>query len=184
MDLSGMNPAARSTIGCDTARVARKLRQIERVEFTATEHSRLDVFMSRLADAEDGWINLIPKITDVEEKPTSLGFFTLIGGGGTGVTMCTWIPGSHDQGDHDRTSLGITHVTGRRAAAELVALGHPIPESWLVEQDHPRRGLVLTIPSGEPHEKVLSWALRAVGALSAPRQIARWRADVYLPAAP
>ncbi len=152
------------------------------MEFSADELTQIVACMARLAGAGDGWINLIPKITDDDERPTSLGFFTLFGGGGTGVTMCTWVPGSHDQRGRNQPSLGITHVTGHRVVAELQSLAVPIPETWLVEQDHPRRGLVLRVPSDEPHEQVLAWALRAVGALRTPRPIRGWRADIYLPA--
>ena len=118
------------------------------------------------------WINLIPGITNDDEMTTSLGFLTLVGGGGIGFTMCTWVPGSLNRRGLVQPRLGITHVTRRRAVAELYSLGVPVPESWLVEQDHPRRGLVLRMPSEESHEHVLAWALRAVGALSTsqPRQ--------------
>ena len=162
--------------------MARELRQIERVKFSIDELTQIVAGMERLTGAEDGWINLIPRITDNDERPTSLGFFRLLGGGDIGVTMCTWIPGSHNRRGLIRPSLGITHVTGHRVFAELHSLAVPIPETWLVEQDHPRRGLVLRVPSAEPHEQVLVWALRAVGALSTPRPIKGWRADIYLPA--
>jgi len=152
------------------------------VEFSVDELTQIVARMARLAGAGEGWINLIPRITDDDERPTSLGFFTLFGGGGTGVTMCTWIPGSHDHRGRIQPSLGITHVTGHRAVAKLHALAVPIPETWLVEQDHPHRGLILRVPFDEPHEQVLVWALRAVGALSTPPPIRGWQADVYLPA--
>jgi len=139
--------------------------------------------MARPADAEDGWINLIPRITDDDERPTYLGFFAMFGGGGMGVTMCTWIPAGQEHRGHVLASLGITHGTGQRAAAKLDSLAVPIPETWRVEQDHPRRGLILRVPSDEPHEQVLVWALQAVGVLSAPRDIRRWRADIYNPTA-
>jgi hypothetical protein len=154
------------------------------VEFSVHELTQLVACMARLAGAEDGWINLIPRITDDDERPASLGFFALFGGGGIGVTMCTWIPGSQDHRGRIQASLGITHVTGQRAAARLDSLAVPIPETWLVEQDHPRRGLILRVPSDEPHEQVLVWALRAVGALSIPLRIRRWQADIYLPTTP
>lgn len=163
--------------------VARKLRQIERVPFRVDQHAEIVAVMARLTGAGDGWINLIPRIGDDEEKPTSLGFFALFSGGGTGVTMCTWIPESEDRHGSIRSTLGITHVAGRRAAGKLESLAVPIPESWFVEQDHPRRGLVLRVPSEETHERVLVWALLAVAALSAPRPIRGWQADIYLPAA-
>jgi hypothetical protein len=147
------------------------------VAFTADDLTRIVAHMDQLAAAEDGWINLIPKVSDDDEKPTALRFFTLFGGGSSGVTMGTWIPAGQDQ-----MSLGITHVTGRRAAAQLRSSGNRIPESWLVEQDHPRRGLVLRVPSDESHERVLVWELRAVSALMLPRPYQQWRADIYLSA--
>jgi hypothetical protein len=162
--------------------VARKQRRIERVEFNLDEPTQIVGYMARLAAAGDGWINLIPNTTDDDDRPTSLRFFTLFSGGSSGITMCTWIPPNHTRRELSQPSLGISHVTGHRAAAELLSLALPIPEAWLVEQDHPRRGLVLRVPSDEPHEQVLVWALRAVGALSAFGPIRRWRADIYLPA--
>jgi hypothetical protein len=140
--------------------------------------------MERLAAAADGWINLAPRFTDdddEDDRPTSIGFLTLVGGGSLGVTMSTWIPEITNRRRRVQPSLGIAHVTGHRAIAQLVALAVPVPDTWRVEQDHPRRGLVLRLPSDESNEHVLVWALRAVGALSAPRPIRDWRADVYLP---
>ena len=167
---------------CDTPHMARKLRRIERVEFSGDGYTLVIAHMARLVDAGDGWINLIPKIADDYEETTSLGFLTLVGGGASGVTMCTWIPASHDHRGRSQASIGITHVTGRRAGPELHTSGAPIPETWLVEQDHPRRGLVVRFPGDEPNEQVLVWALRAVATLSAPRDIRRWRGDIYNPA--
>jgi hypothetical protein len=162
--------------------MARKLRQVERVPFSVEQHGQILAWMAQLSEAGDGWINLIPGIGDDDEKPTALGFFALFSGGGTGVTLCTWIPAREERHGPARPSLGITHVTGHRAAAALASLAVPIPATWLVEQDHPRRGLVLRLLPEEPHEQVLLWALRAVAALSAPRAIRGWHADVYLPA--
>ncbi|MGO8725072.1 MAG: hypothetical protein ACLQRM_20430 [Acidimicrobiales bacterium] len=161
--------------------MTRKVRRIERMEFGIDEVTQVVAYMARLASAKDGWINLIPGITNDDEMTTSLGFLTLVGGGGIGFTMCTWVPGSLNRRGLVQPRLGITHVTRRRAVAELYSLGVPVPESWLVEQDHPRRGLVLRMPSEESHEHVLAWALRAVGALSTPSPARRWRADIYLP---
>jgi hypothetical protein len=169
---------------CDTPRVARKLRSIEQVHFGVDELTQVVARMTRLTSAEDGWINVIPKINDNDEKPTSLGFLTLLGGGGPGVTMCTWVPAYHGRRGLMRPSLGITHVTGHRVFADLHRLAVAIPETWFVEQDHPRRGLVLRISSDEPHEQVLEWALRALSALNSPQLIRAWRADVYLPVEP
>lgn len=164
--------------------MAGTLRQIERVEFRVDELRRLVASMGRLAAAGDGWINLIPANRDNDKRSTSLGFLALFGGGGIGVTMATWIPGSHHTRGDIEPSLGISHVTGRRAVAQLQSSGLAVPETWRLEQDHPRRGLILLLPHDEGHEQVLVWALHAVGVLSAPRAIEGWRADIYLPATP
>jgi hypothetical protein len=138
--------------------------------------------MAQLAVAGDGWINLVPRMSEEDDdKPTSLGFMTLFGGGGPGVTMCTWIPAARGQGTATRSSLGIAHVTGHRAVAELAGRSTAVPENWVVEQDHPFRGLVLRIPTEESDERIVTWALRAVRALGTPRPIRGWRADIYLP---
>ncbi len=160
----------------------RKLREIERVEFSAEDPTQIVAWMAQLAAAGDGWINLLPNIPSEDERPTSLGFLTLVGGGALGFTMCTWIPARPDDRRRTHSSLGITHLTGRRAAAQLNSSAVPIPATWFVEQDHRRRGLVIRVPRDEPHERVLAWALRAAEALSPPRPDSTWRADIYLPA--
>ncbi len=161
--------------------VRRTVNQVERVDFRLDEATLIVAYMERLAGAEGGWINLLPQTGDDDDRPTALGYLTLFGGGGRGFTMCTWIPASSERRGRVQASLGISHVTARRAVAQLTALGVPLPETWFVEQDHPRRGLVLRLPPDEAHDQVLAWALRATTALSPPRPISRWRADVHLP---
>jgi hypothetical protein len=163
--------------------VSRALRQIERINLDADDVSPVVVWMSRLTDAGDGWINLVPRTPEGNERPTALGFFALFSGGGSGTTMCTWIPATPSRRGPSGPSLGITHVAGRRVAAELGPLGMAIPETWSVEQDHPRRGLILRLPSDEDDGRVLEWALRAADALGGPEPIGRWRADIHLPLA-
>jgi hypothetical protein len=164
--------------------LAHKQRQIERVDFRADDGAAIAARMAHLAGAGDGWINFRPKLNDRDQAPTPLRFMTLFSGGGTGVTMCTWIPGSHDRGEPNPARLGISHLVGRRVARGLATLDLAVPASWFVEQDHPRRGLVVRIPYDEPNEQVLDWAIRVVRALSAPPTPDAWRADVYLPIEP
>jgi hypothetical protein len=161
--------------------VVRKPREIKRIEFSIDELTSVVASMEGLAVAGDGWINLLPKINDDDERPSVLGFFTLFSGGGTGVTMCTWIPASRERRGRNQPSIGITHATGRRVVAQLGLLGFPVPATWFVEQDHPRRGLVMRVPADEPNEEVLTWALRATEVLSVAGPIRAWWADMYLP---
>ncbi|MGH9171803.1 MAG: hypothetical protein ACRD0Z_13185 [Acidimicrobiales bacterium] len=137
--------------------------------------------MKRLAAAQDGWINLLPTDEDLEVGTPRLGFFALFGGGSNGVMMCTWIPGGLEHHGDALPSLGITHNQGRHVFAEIQSGPAPIPDLWRVEQDHPRRGLIIRLPGDEPPEKVLAWAIRAVGVLRNSTAPVKWVADVYMP---
>ena len=102
----------------ETCDVAPKARRVERLEFKADEASEILGYMTSLAQAGDGWINLLPN-TGEAGKPTTLGFFTLFGGGSLGVTMCTWIPGRETRRGRSETKLGFSFSTGRNFGSEL-----------------------------------------------------------------
>ncbi len=138
--------------------------------------------MTQLAAARNGWINLLPGIVDDEEGPSMpTGLTALFGAGNPGVTMCTWVPAGSDRRGRDPTRLGIMHACGRGASDRLRARDIAIPEGWFVEQNHPRRGLVIRVPPGEPHEVVLDWTLRAGRALCNVRLTGTWEAEVHFP---
>lgn len=160
----------------------RNLRQVEQLNFTVERLDSVVAYMDRLVDAGDGWVNLVPVADGHDERPTSLRFMTLLSGGGSGTTMITWVPGRPDRRAAGQ-SLGISHVTGRRAVATLAAAEVSLPETWRIEQDHPKRGLIVRPPADEVTALVVKWALGAVGVLVSPARFASWRADVYLPEA-
>ncbi len=137
--------------------------------------------MEQLTDRGDGWINVLPSVADDDETSTTIGFFTMLSGGGSGLVMCSWIPARAERRPRAPAALGIAHLVGRRVVGELVEKGRGVPAGWFVEQDHPRRGLVVRVPPDEPHRAVLGWAVGAVAALSSADAALRWRADVYLP---
>jgi hypothetical protein len=162
--------------------VVRKPREVKRIDFSVDELTTVIASMEGLAVAGDGWINLLPKINDDDERPPPLGFYALFSGGGTSVTVCTWVPANREHRGRNQPSIGITHATGRRVVAQLGSLGLPVPATWFVEQDHPRRGLVIRVPADAPNEEVLTWVLRATEVLRAAGPIRGWWADIYLPA--
>jgi hypothetical protein len=135
--------------------------------------------MRHLAASQDGWINVLPTDEARDDGPPRLGFLALFGGGSSGVTMCTWIPGSLEHHGNALPSLGITHNQARRVVAKLQSGAAAIPDGWRVEQDHPRRGLIIRLPPDEAPEKVLAWGIRAVGVLSSSTAPVKWVADVY-----
>lgn len=152
---------------------------MKQLEFNGDDPGEIISYMNLLSEARDGWINLLPE-KDATESTGTLGFLTLFGGGSSGVTMCTWKPEAEEQRGGGRVSVGITHATGRRVSSQLTPF--TIPASWQVKQDHPLRGLVLSVPGDEPHAQVLEWALRTLRVLSPFARAGSWRADVYFPA--
>jgi hypothetical protein len=148
------------------------------VQFNGDDPAEIVGYMDLLSEARDGWIN-VQLDKNREERSATLGFFTLFGGGNPGISMITWIPEAAVENGHRQTSLGIAHTAGRRVTAQPSPVA--IPPSWHVKQDHPQRGLVLSIPDDEPNERVLKWALTAMRALSDGTPTGAWSAEVYLP---
>lgn len=160
----------------------RPVRSIERVEFEGEAPATVVHYMTLLDASRDGWINIVPKHADDEdEPPTTLSFSQLVSGGGSSLTMCTWVPCRDDRPGHDHHELGITHNSGQRAGARLAAASLAVPGNWFIAQDHPRRGLVVHIPRAVPHDTVLTWGLRATALLSHNAQGGRWLAEIHLP---
>jgi len=57
-------------------------------------------------------------------------------------------------------------------------LGFPLPTGWRWQQDHPRRGLVVRVPTDVAHAVELDWLLRAGTALSIVPLTGEWEARV------
>jgi hypothetical protein len=162
--------------------MANAQRPVDRLAFNTDDLEPVVSWMDRLARAQDGWINLLAETEDSDNaRSPRLGILALFGGGSSGVTLGTWIPGGLQHHGSALPSLGITHNLARRVALQLHEGPIGIPDSWRVEQDHPRRGLILRIPAEEANDTVLRWALRALSALTIPPPPPRWRADVHRP---
>lgn len=138
--------------------------------------------MVRLAEAEDGWINLLPGVDDDDaegpRRPTALS--ALFGSAQAPVSMGTWFPAR--RGRHGaEVTVGIVHPRGRHAVSQLRSMGVPLPDGWRVRQDHVRRGLIVLAPAATPHAEVLDWALRAGAALVTAPLTGSWQARVFQP---
>ncbi len=145
--------------------------------------------MDLLAEAGDGWVNLLPVVEvsegdeagEAERQVPRLGFSAMFGGGPVPrVPMCTWMPPARGRRPAGAT-VGIMHARGRRAVQQLGGLGVELPGSWHVLQDHQRRGLVVRAAPDAGHAEVLGWACRAGRALCLAAPTGEWRAIVHLP---
>jgi hypothetical protein len=146
--------------------------------FTPEEPAAVVTQMERLGSAHKGWINLRPGVREEDEPGTAVGLGGIFSASGPEVPVCTWAAGKAGRRGIERDSLGIQHATGTKAVARLATLGVPVPAGWRWEQDHPRRGLVIRVPTDVPHAEQLSWLLDAGTALSRVRLTGQWEARV------
>ena len=147
------------------------------VEFQEEERDSVVARMRAMSDAGVGWINFSPGLDVDEPPPEQSALGALLGARGPTVPLATWAPA---QG-REPASAGIQHAQGIRTVATLAERGVPLPDGWLVRQDHPRRGLVVVPPDDAGHDLDgdLAWLLRAAGALCPVRRTGEWRAYCY-----
>lgn len=140
--------------------------------------------MESLSRAHAGWINLEPALDPDDAPPPASGFFGLFSGRGPEVPLATWTPPSAPRrGRGEPPMVGLQHPAGAKARARLAELGRPVPEGWVVLQDHARKGLVVAVPPTAANTEVLRWLLGAAAALSMPGAppAVTWRATIYEP---
>ena len=151
----------------------------EEIAFVESDLSPVVAKMEQLTSAGKGWINLLPEVEPGAEVPPSSGLFSLFTARGPSVPLGTWSAGAEGKRGPGRPSIGVQHGSGPKAVARLARLGLALPPGGIKVQDHPRRGLVLTVPAALPHDDALQWLLWAIRALSTAPLTGHWLAQVY-----
>jgi hypothetical protein len=128
-----------------------------------------------------GWINLLPGVPEDAQPEQPTGLFAFFGTRAPPVTMVTIMPPKRDRRASEGLSVGLMHPTGGKAVARLAAVGVPLPEGWVVRQDHPRRGIVVRTPADVAEADVIAWCISAGTALCRAEMTGEWRAVVYEP---
>lgn len=149
------------------------------IEFDEGQHAPVVVRMAEMAAAGAGWLNLTPGLAMAEPPPDRGPLTALLGSRGPTVPLATWTPAS----GREPPTAGIHHAEGPRAMQLLGDRGLPLPEGWRVLQDHPKRGLVVTIGTGQDRgdlDATLSWLVTATGLLCPWPRTGEWRALCYL----
>jgi hypothetical protein len=125
----------------------------------------LTALMAELADRADGksWVNIQPAVDD--DIPVESGLARAFSGRGPLVPNATWVPGHATRRKPVPTTVGLEHHAGKDALGQLDEKGVRMPEGWVPEQDHPKRGLIFAVPDGEPPTIALEFLLTASGAL-------------------
>ncbi|MGH9046210.1 MAG: hypothetical protein ACRDVW_02735 [Acidimicrobiales bacterium] len=158
-------------------------RSVDRFEFDPADLARLLEVLAWLSANRDGWLNLLPGLETPSEPGESPGLFSIFGSSQTPVSMCTWMPPGRGRHAPDEVTVGIMHGRGTKVIPDLDAAGLAIAPSWRVWGDHPRRGLVVRIPTTAPDSQVLGWALAAGAHLCSVPTTGSWQAEVYQPMA-
>jgi hypothetical protein len=148
----------------------------EYVELGRGDLSPVLAYMEQMAESHTGWINFEAAIHVEDAPPPKSGLFGLFSSRGPDVPLVTWTPGEVRKGRTEPTTVGILHPSGPRASKKV-----EVPEGWVVLQDYSKKGLVLAVPPGVGHEKVIDWLLGAATALSVIPLTGEWRAAVYRP---
>jgi hypothetical protein len=157
-------------------------RAVERIEFRPGDGTSVLDAMATISEASDGWINLLPGIDPDDEPPPPTGLSAILSPRTAGVVMATWAPPATNRNGYlGGASVGIMHSAGRFAARQLAGLGAPLPEGWIVRQDNPRRGLIVTADVAASNSDVLDWMIAATTALCSLTLTGDWAAQVYLP---
>lgn len=131
--------------------------------------------------AGSGWVNLLPGIPEDAKPDAPAGIFAFFGTRAPAVTMATIMPPKKERRASEGLSVGLMHPTGAKAVARLTSVGVPLPEGWIVRQDHPRRGIVLQTPPDVAEADVIAWCISAGTALCRAEMTGEWRAVVYEP---
>jgi hypothetical protein len=156
------------------------------LEFLRAEPDAVLERMTTMAAAHRGWINLRPRVYDEDDddgaapRGQGAGLFSVFGSAGPPVPLCTWAPGEERRRGVERPSVGMQHAVGPKAARWLAEFGTPVPDGWLVTQDHPKRGLVVRPPADATAQAVLGWLLEAGDAVCRLPLTGWWRAAVFV----
>jgi hypothetical protein len=149
------------------------------IEFVDHDDPRLLAQMAAIAATRTGWINVEPVI-DEEYEPPEPGPFAFLGGSTHKVPVATWMPGKvAANGSAKPTTIGMQHATGPHLAWKLRDVGLALPEGWKITQDHPRRGLVASVPADADNRSVMDWLLRVATFACQVQSTGRWIASVH-----
>lgn len=151
----------------------------QEIEFVAADDPELMGRVVALAVGGTGWVNIEP-IIDEEYEPPPPGPFAFLGGSTHKVPLVTWVPGRRQPDGSARPStIGVQHAAGPRLAWRLRSEGPAVPEGWRITQDHPRRGLVISVPALSDPATVVAWLLEVAERVCQVRMTGRWRALIH-----
>lgn len=121
-----------------------------------------------------GWINVEPDPDGLDDAAVAaLGKPSIFSGRGRSIPLGTLVVGQQGH------QLGFDHGSGRHAAQRLREAGVEFPAGTRVVQDHPRRGLVIEVPSTTRADELARILLQTSSQLTIIALGDRWIAEIY-----
>ncbi|MEE2683158.1 MAG: hypothetical protein VYD77_04420 [Actinomycetota bacterium] len=111
------------------------------------------------------WVHLEPMVEEGEVHQSSI-FWRMFSSRGPIIPKFTWVPSYEKKGQVVPAQIGITHPVGTKAIERLKDFEIEIPQGWILHQDHPKRGMVISLPEGCSQDQVVSFAVRTLEILS------------------
>ena len=105
------------------------------------------------------------KVEEGEVHQSSI-FWRMFSSRGPIIPKFTWVPSYEKKGQVVPAQIGITHPVGTKAIERLKDFEIEIPQGWILHQDHPKRGMVISLPEGCSQDQVVSFAVRTLEILS------------------
>ncbi len=111
------------------------------------------------------WVNIEPAVEEGDVHSSSV-FWKVFSSRGPIIPKFTWVPSYEKKQQIMPGQIGITHPVGTKAVQRLKKFEVQIPSDWIVCQDHPKRGIVLSLPEIYSDEEVVNLAMGALRVLS------------------
>ncbi len=146
--------------------------EVDRIEFLRHRPEDLVAIVAKVI-GQGGWLNVQADPEEID--PRALRKPSIFSASGRVAPLATLVAG-RGTAPHQ---LGFEHGSGRQAVRRLHEAGIPLPAGTKVLADHPRRGLVLTVPSTTPAEDLAELMLQASSQLTAIPLGDKWVADVH-----
>lgn len=144
-----------------------------RVGFRRNDVAALERAIEQLAAAGAGWLNVEPDPDDVD--PRAAARPSVFSGRGRAAPFATFVAGAPGA-EHQ---LGLEHGAGRHAVRQLRDAGVVFPDGARLVQDHPRRGLIVAVPSATSTSEIGRLLLRMASELAMVPLGDRWVVEVY-----
>ena len=111
------------------------------------------------------WLHVEPFIEEGQVHTSSI-FWRMFSSRGPIVPKFTWVPSYERKEQMMPAQIGITHPVGTDAVNRLKDFDIEIPKSWMLNQDHPKRGIVISLPEVYSEHEVVDFAVRSLEVLS------------------